>query len=172
MLACTRVHEIVRPNMIAIFRAQPDARSIVQPEPSLLRLFHWYFEPLTSPQTLNTFVIHLPTRVSQQGCNPTVTISAVLARQLDHICDQAFFVSTTFGQPPLRGSVLAQYPANTTLRNLHLNTHMIDASTAARGAQKFPEAASLKISLSSVRSEFPVTCTLSKFWSVPRKLAV
>ena len=26
--------------------------------------------------------------------------------------------------------------------------------------------------LSSVRSEFPVTCTLSKFWSVPRKLAV
>ena len=93
--------------MIAILGAQPDARPIIEPEPPFLRLFHGHFKPLTPPQTFHTFVIHLPACVSQQGCNPTIAISAVLARQLNHVRNQAFFVSTPVWQPPLRGSVLA-----------------------------------------------------------------
>ncbi len=64
---------------------------------------------------LNAFVIHLPACVTKQRCNPTVAISAILARQLDHIRDQAVFVSTAFRQPPLRGSVLAQNATNPSL---------------------------------------------------------
>jgi hypothetical protein len=78
-------------------------------------LFHWYFKPLTSPQTFHTFVIHLPASISQQGCDPTITISTVLARQLDHVRDQAFFVSTSMRYSTLRGSVLAKHAANPSL---------------------------------------------------------
>ena len=97
--------------------------------------------------------IYLPASVSQQCCNPTIAISTVLARQLDHISDQAFFVSTPLWQSTLCGSVLAQNATNPSLRNLELTTHKINAGTAARRAQKFPDAASFKINLSSVRSE-------------------
>ena len=125
------MHEVVRPDMIAILGAQPDARSIVQPDPSLLWLFHWHFKPLTSPQALDTLVIHLPARVSQQSCYATIAISAVLACQFDHVRDQPFFVNAAFRQPPLRGSVLSQHAANTTLRNFQLTTHKVNASTTA-----------------------------------------
>jgi len=110
-------------------------------------------KPLTPPQTFHTFVIHLPACVSQKGSNPTVAISTVLARQLDHVCNQAVFIGTPLWHSTLCGSVLAQDTAYTTLRNLHLTAHMINAGTSTRGAQKFPVAASFKISLSNVRSE-------------------
>ena len=139
--------------MVAVLRTQPDTGPIVQPEPSLLWLFHWHFKPLTPPQPLHTFVIHLPASVSQQGSNSAIALSTKLACQLNHIRDQAFFVSTPLWQSTLCGSVLAQNATNPSLGNLELTTHMINASTSARGAQKFPDAASLRISLSKVRSE-------------------
>jgi hypothetical protein len=70
-------------------------------------LFHWHFKPLTSPKSFDTFVIYLPACISQQGGNPAIAISTVLACQLDHISDQTVFVGTALRQPPLRGSVLA-----------------------------------------------------------------
>jgi hypothetical protein len=49
----------------------------------------------------------LPACISQQGGNPAIAISTVLACQLDHISDQTVFVGTALRQPSLRGSVLA-----------------------------------------------------------------
>jgi hypothetical protein len=89
------MHKVVGPDVIAILRAQPDARPVIQPEPPLLWLFPGHFKPLTPPQTFHTLVIHLPACISQQGSNAAITISAVLARQLDHVLDQAFFVSAS-----------------------------------------------------------------------------
>ncbi len=106
-----------------------------------------------------------PASVPQQGRNPAVAIPAELACQLDHVGDQAFLVSTPMWQPTLRGSVLTQDAAHTTFGNLHLAAHMIDAGTAARGAQKFPFAASDRISLSSVRSETARRRRSFSFWS-------
>ena len=63
-LVCSVVYEVVRPDMILIFRTQLDARSVIHPDPPFLWLFHWHFKPLAPPQTFDTFVIHLPTRVS------------------------------------------------------------------------------------------------------------
>jgi hypothetical protein len=57
-------------------------------------LFHWHLQPLTSPQAFDTFVIHLPARIYQQSCNPAITVSTILASQLDHVCDQAIFIGT------------------------------------------------------------------------------
>lgn len=43
------VDEVVAPDMVVIFRPEPHTRPIVQPEPSLLRLLHWHFQPLPPP---------------------------------------------------------------------------------------------------------------------------
>jgi hypothetical protein len=81
--------------MIAILGAQADTETVIEPEPSLLLLFHWYFKPLTSPQTFHTFVIHQPARISQQSCDPTIAIPTILAFQLNHVRHQAFLVSAS-----------------------------------------------------------------------------
>ena len=52
---------------------------------------------------------------------------AVLPRQFDHVCDQVVFVSSPLWHSTLGGPVLAQNPAYTTLRNLYLAAHMINA---------------------------------------------
>jgi hypothetical protein len=116
-------------------------------------LFHWHFKPITSLQAFDTFIIYLQACVPQQCSNPTTAISIVPAHQLDHISDQAFFVSKPLWQSTLCGAVLIQNTTNPSFRNLELTTYKINAGTAARRAQKFPDAASFKINLSSVRSE-------------------
>ena len=82
---------------------------------------------LTSPQAFHRFVIHLLACISQQGSDPAIAISTVLARQFDHVLDQALFVSTPLWQPTLRGSVLAQNATGLSLRNFELVAHMINA---------------------------------------------
>ena len=99
----------------------------IQPEPPFLWLFHWYFQPLTSPQAFHRFVIHWPACISQQGSDPAIAISTKLALQLNHVSNQAFFVSTPLWQPTLRGSVPAQNATSLSLRNFELVTHMINA---------------------------------------------
>jgi hypothetical protein len=125
----------------------------VNPESPLLWLFHWYFKPLTGPQTFNTFVIHLQASVYQQDSKSAIAISAILTCQLNHVSDQAFLLSLTLRQPPLCGSMLAQNAANMSLRYLQLAEQTIDAGAWTPMTQKFPDAVSFKISLSSVRSE-------------------
>lgn len=49
--------------------------------------------------------------------------------------------------------MLAQNPTGPTFRDAQIFADQIDAGTTAGGAQKFPRAASVRISLSGVRSE-------------------
>jgi hypothetical protein len=49
--------------------------------------------------------------------------------------------------------VLAQHPAGEALRNAQLCRDPLDAGPTTRGAQKFPAAASLRMTFSSVRSQ-------------------
>jgi hypothetical protein len=46
--------EVVRPDMIALLRAQPNTRSVGQPESAALGLLRWDLQPLASPDTLAT----------------------------------------------------------------------------------------------------------------------
>jgi hypothetical protein len=61
-----RLHEVVGPDMIAPFRPQPDAGSIVEPEPASRPLFLGYFEPLTAPDPLHAIAAHVPPGLVQQ----------------------------------------------------------------------------------------------------------
>ena len=156
------MNKIKRPDMIPVFRPQPDTGSVIQPQPALLRLPRWHFQPLPPPQALDSLVVHLPTGIPQQSRNPAIAIAAILSGQLDHVGDQAIFFRSPLRQLALRGSMLAQHLAGSTLGNAQLTTDMVYAGPAASGAQKFSLEASVRISLSSVRSE---TARLSRSFS-------
>jgi len=76
----------------------------------------------------------MPACISQQRCDPTVAIPAVLPGQFDHIGYQPLFISAALRHLPLRGSMLSQDPAGTALRDVQLSTNTINAGTAATGA--------------------------------------
>jgi hypothetical protein len=102
------MHEVVRPDMVAMLRPQPDARPVIQPEPPLLWLFHWHFQPLSSPQPFDALVVHMPASISQQRSDPTIAVAAILPGQFDHVGNQSLFISTTNWHLTLCGSVLSQ----------------------------------------------------------------
>ena len=77
----------------------------------------------------------------------------ILPRQFDHVGHQACLVLPAAWHVPLRRAVLAQHPARPPLRDPERLPHPVDAPPATRRAQKFPLAASARISLSSVRSD-------------------
>ena len=61
--------KVVGPDMIALLRWQPNARSVDQPEPAALGLLMGNLEPLTLPDTLDPLVVDYPARLAQErGC--------------------------------------------------------------------------------------------------------
>ena len=128
------MNEVIAPDVIAVLRAQPDTGAVVQPQPALLPLFCWHFQPLSPPQSLDTLAIDLPTRIPQQSRNPTIAVATVLAGKFDHLCNQALFVSAANGELPLSRTMLPQHTADAPLGYLYLATHEIDAGPATSGA--------------------------------------
>ena len=82
----------------------------------------------------DTLVIHMPTRASQQRCDPAIAVSAILPSELDHVGQQALFVRSSDRLLALRGSVLSQSAAGTALRDIQLGTNTINARAATSGA--------------------------------------
>lgn len=150
---CSVVDEVIGPDMVGPFCPQPDAGSVAQPKPPPLRLPGRYLQPLAPPKALDPLVVDLPAGLPKQGGDPAIAVSAILTGQLDHVRDQPGLVITSTRDTTLRGAVLAEHPAGPALRYPETPADMIDATAAARGAQKFPLAASDNICLSRVRSE-------------------
>jgi hypothetical protein len=69
--------EVVGPDVIGTFGAQPHTRPIVQPEPTAFRLLLGDLQPLPSPDSLNPLGIHLPACLAQQRRDPTVAVTAI-----------------------------------------------------------------------------------------------
>jgi hypothetical protein len=85
--------------------------------------------------------------------NPAVAVAAVFGGKRDDVGGQRRLVSTSLGRLPLRRAMLPQNPTCQALGEAKLRGDMLGTAAAASGAQKFPEAASRRISFSSVRSE-------------------
>ena len=124
-------------------------------EPTPLRLSPGHLQPRARPQALDPLVVDLPAGVAQQGGHPPVAVAVIPPVQLDHVGDQAVLVIAAAWDTALAGAVLPQHPAAPTLRDPEPVTDMVDAPAVARGAQKFPGAASFSICLCSVGSETP-----------------
>jgi hypothetical protein len=156
--------EVVGPNVVRIFGPQPEAGPVRRPEPATLGLLGRDLEPLTPPDPLHPLVVHDPARGrAQQLGHLAVAVAAVLARKLDDVGGEPFLVVPAPRAFALRRTMLAERSAHTALGDLALVSDVLDAGATPRGAQWFPEAASFRISLSSVRS---ATARRSRAFSV------
>ena len=167
-------YEVVGPNVIPVLGPKPDARSIIEPKPAALGLLLGNLQPLAQPDPFDPLVIDQPARIPQQCRDLAVAVTAIEAGAFNNIGGQPLFVFTAPWGPALCRAMLSERRASATLGDMQFMSDMLDTGTATRGAQKFPRAASCKISLSSVRSEiarlslaFSVSNSFRRFtWSL------
>lgn len=156
------LHEVVTPDVIAMLWPEPNARSIVEPEPASRPMFLGYFQPLTVPDPLYAITANLPAGLDQQRGDPAVAIASVLRGQSDNRSRQRIFVSSDNGRIPLRSTRLLDNPAGLPFGQTILGPNALDRPPAPFGAYKFPEATSLSTCFSSDRS---ATSRLSRMFS-------
>src|SRR6266545_1403286 len=60
------LHEVVRPDVIAVLRPKTDARSVMEPQTTAFGLLLGNLQPLTPPDPLNPLVVDLPPRPAQE----------------------------------------------------------------------------------------------------------
>ena len=140
--------------MVGPLGAQANAGSVIEPEPTSFGLFGRDFQPLAPPDPFDPLVVDAPTRrCPKQLRDLPVAVTAILAGKLDDVGGQPLLIVASHRNTALRGTVLSENPANPALGQLQFGSYMTNAGAAARGAQKFPLAASARIILSRVRSD-------------------
>src|SRR5438105_4578056 len=120
--------------MVSPLRPQTHARAVVEPEPPAFGLLGRDFQPLTSPDPLDTLLVHPPTGAPQQRRDPAISVAAVLAGKFDDVGSQDCLVIRRRRDLPLRRSMLTQCSACPSLGDAKLGCDMIDAGAAPRGA--------------------------------------
>src|SRR5210317_232314 len=88
------------------------ARSVIEPQATPFRLFLRYFQPLATPDTLHPFVVDVPALMSKQRGDAPITVTAVLAGQLDNCLRQGILVIARHQRAALRRARLSQDPAS------------------------------------------------------------
>jgi hypothetical protein len=126
--------KVVGPDMIALLRAQPNARSIGQPEPTALGLLRRDLQPLASPDTLDPLVVNYPTRLTQELGDLAIAVAAVLPGKLDNVGGETLLVVTTARDLALRRAMLPERRTGATLGDMQLRSDLLNAGTATRGA--------------------------------------
>src|SRR3984893_15464766 len=126
--------KVVGPDVIAVLRPQPDARSVGQPEPASFGLFIGDLQPLASPDALDPLVVDYPARLAQQPCDLAIAVAAVLLGKLDNIGGETLLVLTAARDLALRRAMLSERRAGATLGDMQLGSHLLNAGTATRGA--------------------------------------
>src|SRR5215213_4827554 len=140
--------------MVRLLRPQPQARAVAQPEPALLGLLPRDLKPFPPPEPLDTLAVDPPTGLAQQRRDPAIAVAAVPSGECDDVGGQRRrLVVGRARRLALRGAVLAENPAGSSLGHAELGDNMLHAGAAASRAQKFPRAASARIILSSLRSD-------------------
>ena len=145
--------KVVGPDVVGVLRPQTDARAVAKPEPPLLGLLGRHLQPLPSPDALDPLQVHHPAGSPQHRGDAAIAVAAVLDGEPDDVGREPLLVIWGRRCLALRRTVLPEHTAGHALGHAVLGHHMLDAGAATGGAQKFPAAASLRISFSSVRSE-------------------
>ena len=128
--------EVVGPHMVRPLGAQTDAGSVVEPEPTPLRLFPRDLQPLASPDPLDPLVADRPARCrSQKLSDLPVAVATVLTGKFDDVGRQLLFVLPPRRDAALRRTVLSKHPADPALGHIQAASNIIDGRTATRGAQ-------------------------------------
>ena len=126
--------KIVGPDVITVLRAQPNTRSVGQPEPAALGLLRWDLQPLALPDTLDPLVVDYPARLAQQFGDLAIAVAAVLPGKLDNIGGQTLLVVTTARDLALCRAMLPERRTGATLGDMQLRSDLLNAGTATPGA--------------------------------------
>ena len=154
--------------MIGVLGSEPHAGAVVQPESPLLGLFTRNFEPLQTPDACHPLDVHCPTGRLQHRRDPTIAVTAVLGGECHDVSGKRRIIGPPLRRLSLGRTVLPQHAARQPLGHVELRPDVIDAAATADGAQKFPGAASRRISFSKVRSE---TALRSRSFSFSRSFS-
>jgi hypothetical protein len=117
--------------MVSVFRPQPHARSIIQPEALSLWLFGWDLQPFTPPYACNPFEVYMPTLSAQQCCDPSIAIPAILTRKADDRRCQSVLIISDPQSSPLRRPRLAHASTSPAFGNTELLFDVINKLAAA-----------------------------------------
>ena len=123
------------------------------PRTQALGLFGRNLQPLTPSDSGDPLDVRPPAPLPQQRCDPAVAIAAVLDGKRRDVGGQSSFIIGPRRLLALCGTILPENSTSKPLGHAMLGYCMLHTGTATCGAQKFPEAASLRISFSSVRTE-------------------
>ena len=94
------VDEVIGPDVVRPLRAQPDAGTVIEPEPGPFRLLlgdpgsspGQALEPFAPPDPLDPLVVHMPACVTEHGRDTAIPVSAVLAGQFDDVGGQPVLI--------------------------------------------------------------------------------
>ena len=111
------LHKVVAPDVVPIGGPQPNAGTIVEPQPSPPWLFLRHFQSFPTPQSFDPFMVHEPPLLLKHNRNPPIPIPTVLRCQLGHLPYQPGLVVRDLCLATLRAARLTQHPTRTTLRN-------------------------------------------------------
>ena len=117
--------------MIGTLRSETNARTVVEPQTPSLWLLVWNLQPFPLPQSLDAFVVDLPTGLAKQSRDPTIPVAAVLPRQFDHVGNETLFVRTAAWNTPLRRPMLTEHATGPAFRYAKIFLNMIDTAAFA-----------------------------------------
>ena len=116
--------------MISVLWSFADTGPVIEPQPFSLWLFLGDFQPLSSPDTFDTLMVHLPAIISQQCRYSSVAISAVLQSKAGNCLGQKHFIIWWFYLVTLNGAMLTKNLTCPALRNRQTLLNCFDTVTA------------------------------------------
>lgn len=126
--------EIVGPDMVGVFRPKPDARAVVEPQPTALGLLVRHLQPLPPPDALNPFDVHDPASLVQHRGDAAITIAAILESERRDVGGQRRFVIRGLGDLALCGTMLTENQTCSTFGHLQFIDDMVHTSATTGGA--------------------------------------
>ena len=120
--------------MAGVFRPEPNARAVIEPEAATPRLLLRHLQPLAAPDAFDPLPVHLPTGIAQQSRDPAIAVATILASQGNDVFGKRRFVIGPARHLALRRSVLSEHPAYASFRHGQDATDMIDAAPPPRRA--------------------------------------
>lgn len=148
----TFLDKVKSPDVMAPARSKPDTGTVIQPETTSFGLFRRHLQPFSPPDPSHTLGIHMPALSAKQGCDPAIAVTAKLAGKVDNRFGKRRFVIGDLGNITLGRSRLTKHATGTPFRNAKCLLDMMHADPTTASTQKFSDAASFRMSLSSVRS--------------------
>ena len=112
-----------------------------------------HLQPFLAPDARHTFLVHRPASITQQYRDPPAALATILPGPRADVRGQCRLVICCNSRLALCGARLTQNPARQPFRHTEHRHNLPHTIPAPGRAQKFPEAASLRISFSSVRSD-------------------